>query len=196
MRGPDDRGWGFQGQDSDRRSRGGRGTGTAPPGRPDHGLTAPVGFQAVVEVGMDRGAGGWRLGRGLVARVATGVLRVRQEPVPVQEGHVLVLTGRGVPPEQVIVVGADLAGGMMVADVVVVDLGERNANEAQDQEDPEQPQAGTGERPYASSRPYPMEKRSTTRCRARVLWFAGQSGSSDRMTPAASRLSRRDGRPL
>src|SRR5256885_1215152 len=64
-----------------------------------------------------------------------------------QKRHVLVLTRRGVPPEQVIVVGADLARGMMMPDIVVIDLGERNPNDAENQEDLEQPQAGTGNWP-------------------------------------------------
>jgi hypothetical protein len=59
----------------------------------------------------------------------------------VEQRHVLILAGRWVPPEQVIVMGAELARGVMVADVVVIDLGEGDAEQAERQDDPEQTQA-------------------------------------------------------
>jgi hypothetical protein len=87
---------------------------------------------------MQSGARGLLIGGILIARVAIGVLKGRQEPVPVQEGHVIVLTGRRMPPEQMIVMRADLASGVMVANVVIVDLGKRDADQAEGQKDPEQ----------------------------------------------------------
>jgi hypothetical protein len=108
---------------------------------PDHGLSIPVGFKALVEVGVQGKAGGGPSGLIGVRWVAPGVLRVGQEPVPVEDRHVRVLAGRRVPPEEVIVMGAELARGVMVADVVVIDLGKGNAEQAEGQDDPEQTRA-------------------------------------------------------
>ena len=60
-------------------------------------------------------------------------LHERNEPVPVQHGHVVVEIGRGVPAQEVIVVDADFAGRVMVADVVIVGLGQRYVNDAENQ---------------------------------------------------------------
>ncbi len=57
-----------------------------------------------------------------------------QEPVPVQFRHVLGGPGGGVPAEQVVVVLADLAGGVVVANVVEVGLRQRSVSQAEDQE--------------------------------------------------------------
>ena len=60
-------------------------------------------------------------------------LHDRHEPVPVQHGHVVVEVGRRVPAQQVIVITADFAGRVMVADVVIVGLGQRHVNDAENQ---------------------------------------------------------------
>ena len=57
----------------------------------------------------------------------------RNEPVPVQHGHVVVEVGRRVPAQKVIVIDADFAGRVMVADVVIVGLGQRHVHEAENQ---------------------------------------------------------------
>jgi hypothetical protein len=59
----------------------------------------------------------------------------------VDDRHVFVLAGGGMPPEQVVVMGTELARGVVVADVVVIDLGEGDAEQAEAQDDPEQTQA-------------------------------------------------------
>ena len=46
------------------------------------------------------------------------------EPVPVQHGNVVVRVGRWVPAQEVIVVDADLARSVVVADVVIIGLGQ------------------------------------------------------------------------
>ena len=57
----------------------------------------------------------------------------RHEPVPVQHGHIGVAIGPGVPSEQVIVISADLARGVMVADVVIIGLRQRHMHETENQ---------------------------------------------------------------
>jgi hypothetical protein len=48
----------------------------------------------------------------------------------VEHGDVVILAGRGMPAEQMIVVRANLSGPVVVPDVVIIDLGERNAQQA------------------------------------------------------------------
>jgi hypothetical protein len=52
----------------------------------------------------------------------------------VQERHVLRLARAGVPAEQVVVVLADLAGPVVVTDVVEVGLRQRGVDQAEDQQ--------------------------------------------------------------
>jgi len=70
---------------------------------------------------------------GALALVMIARLDERHEPVPMQHGHVVVQIGRGVPAQEVIMVDADFAGRVMVADVVVVGLGQRDVNDAENQ---------------------------------------------------------------
>lgn len=58
-----------------------------------------------------------------------------------QKGHIFILAGRRVPSEKMVMMGADLADGVMMADVVVIDLREGDANEADHEEGIQQPQA-------------------------------------------------------
>ncbi len=66
--------------------------------------------------------------------VTIAKLHDRHEPVPVQHRHVVVDVGRGVPAQQVIVIDADFTGLVVMADVVVIGLGQRHMNEAENQE--------------------------------------------------------------
>jgi hypothetical protein len=50
-----------------------------------------------------------------------------QEPVPVQDCQIEVLPGGRMPPQQVVVVRADLTDPIMMANVVVIGLWERDA---------------------------------------------------------------------
>ena len=63
-----------------------------------------------------------------------GRARLGQEPVPVQDGHVVGPTRGGVPAEQVVVVLAHLARPVMMADVVEVELRQRRMHDAEDQQ--------------------------------------------------------------
>jgi hypothetical protein len=57
----------------------------------------------------------------------------RDEPVPVQHGDVSVVVRRGVPAEKVIVISADFAGRVVMADVVIVGLRQRHVKETENQ---------------------------------------------------------------
>jgi hypothetical protein len=97
----------------------------------DYRLTLPVGCGPVSEMCVQ----GWAGAAMFVVRrlVMITELNNRDEPVPVQHGHVVVGVGRRVPAQKVIVVDADLVGRVMVTDVVVVGLGQRHVNEAENQ---------------------------------------------------------------
>jgi len=57
----------------------------------------------------------------------------RNEPVPVEQGDVVVVVGRGVPAQEVVMVGAELARGIVVADVVIIGLGKRYVDHTENQ---------------------------------------------------------------
>ena len=98
----------------------------------DHRVTMPVGCRPVPNVRVQRRAGtGVMLVVGALVMIAE--FHDRNEPVPVQHGHVVVEIGRRVPAQKVIVIDADFAGGVMVADVVIVGLGQRHVHEAENQ---------------------------------------------------------------
>ncbi len=71
----------------------------------------------------------------LVARalVVIAKLHDRHKPVPVQHGHVVVIVRRRVPAQEVVVITADLAGGVVMADVVIVGLGQWDVHETENQ---------------------------------------------------------------
>jgi hypothetical protein len=67
-----------------------------------------------------------RGGAGIVlptARVVTGLAGPRYDPVPVHNGDIGVLAGRGVPAQQVVVVWTDFPDPVVVPDVVEIGLG-------------------------------------------------------------------------
>ncbi len=57
-----------------------------------------------------------------------------EEPVPVQQRDIVVGIGVRMPAQEMVVVEADLAGGVVVANIVIVSLGQRNSNCAEDQD--------------------------------------------------------------
>ena len=57
----------------------------------------------------------------------------RDEPVPVQHGDVSVVVRRGVPAEKVIVITANFAWRVVMADVVIVGLRQRHVEETENQ---------------------------------------------------------------
>jgi len=66
----------------------------------------------------------------------------------VQDGDVLFAPGKWVPAQQVIVVRTDLAGSIVVPNVVIIGLGKRNAEEAEDQHrDPQNLHSRSSQRP-------------------------------------------------
>ena len=107
---------------------------------PKERLASPViRHQTVTDMGMNRGAGT----RPMV--VVIGLLvrnrrsfKQRQEPVPVQQRHVGIGFGRRVPPQQVIVVIANLARTVVMANVVIVGLRQRHVNHTQHHDPDEQ----------------------------------------------------------
>ena len=101
--------------------------------RADHRLAPPVRCRPVTQVGVQGRSrarstmlvvGAWLRGTGLDER---------DEPVPVQQGHIVGRGGRGMPSQEMIVVGADLAGRVMVADIVIVGLRQWDVDRAENQ---------------------------------------------------------------
>src|SRR5262249_26336115 len=89
-----------------------------PPVPPGGGPSPAPGRSTMLVVGA------WLRGTGLDER---------DEPVPVQQGHIVGRGGRGMPSQEMIVVGADLAGRVMVADIVIVGLRQWDVDRAENQ---------------------------------------------------------------
>jgi hypothetical protein len=72
----------------------------------------------------------------IIARLRVGVSELddRRKPVPVQQGDVAVRSGRRVPAQEMVVVQTELAGPVVVADVVKIGLRQRYVDHAEDQE--------------------------------------------------------------
>ncbi len=109
----------------------------------DHRVSRPVRLETVEVVSMqERTRGGTRI---VVpaARAVAGLAGPGYDPVPVHDGDIVVLAGRGVPAQQVVVVRTDFPGAVMMADVVKIGLGQGDAAQSWDQHrDPQQPHAG------------------------------------------------------
>jgi len=89
----------------------------------DHLVSRPVRLETVEVIRVQERARG---GAGIVAvaaRAVAGFAGPGYDPVPVHHGDIVVLAGRGVPPQQVVVVGTDFTDAVMVADVVKIGLG-------------------------------------------------------------------------
>ena len=77
----------------------------------------------------------------IAAGLTSARLDERDEPVPVKERHVGVGIGPRMPAQEMVVVGADLTRRVVVADIVIVSLRQRDVDRAEDQEaDPQGPQ--------------------------------------------------------
>jgi len=68
-----------------------------------------------------------------------GVQVMREQPMPMQNRHVLGLAGLGMPAEEVVVFRAGLARAVMVSDDVEVNLGQGNAEQSRDHQRERQP---------------------------------------------------------
>jgi hypothetical protein len=89
----------------------------------DHRISRPVRFETVEMISVkQRTRGGNRI---VVpaAQVVTGLAGPWYDPVPVHDGDIGVLAGRGVPAQQVVVVWTDFPDPVMVPDVVEIGLG-------------------------------------------------------------------------
>ena len=114
-------------------------------------LTLPVRCRPIPEVCVHARAGAGTMMLVVGALVMIAELHERNEPVPVQQGHVVVEIGRGVPAQEMIVIDADFAGRVVVADVVIVGLRQRYVDDAENQDadsqgscpSPDQPAAAT-----------------------------------------------------
>lgn len=99
----------------------------------------------------------------LIRRERTGSVFRGQEPVPVQGRHVLGVPRSRMPAEQVVVVVADFAGRIVVANVVEVGLRQRSMDEAEDQEN--DPQATLSSLLSPTSDRHKASPRSIRTCR-------------------------------
>jgi len=89
----------------------------------DHRISRPVRLETVEMISVkERTRGGDRI---VVpaAQVVTGLAGPWYDPVPVHDGDIVVLAGRGVPAQQVVVVWTDFPDPVMVPDVVEIGLG-------------------------------------------------------------------------
>jgi hypothetical protein len=98
--------------------------------RADHRVIEPIGLRPVTEVCVNKRP----LTVGVVTVVGIVGLGQRNKPVPVQQGDIGVNRGRGMPSQQVVVKEADLAGRVVVADIVIIRLRQRHANHTRDQQ--------------------------------------------------------------
>jgi hypothetical protein len=96
-------------------------------------IDLPVGLRKITQMSVQR----WSRRRAmlLIIRASGAAVRLdqRNDPVPMQHGHVIVVIGRGMPTEKMIVVDAYFIGRVMVANIVIVSLRQRHVNDAQNQ---------------------------------------------------------------
>ena len=89
----------------------------------DHRVSRPVRLETVEMIRVqERTRGGSRI-VAPAGRVVAGLAGPRYDPVPVHDGDIGVLAGRGVPAQQVVVVRTDFPDPVMVPDVVEIGLG-------------------------------------------------------------------------
>ena len=89
----------------------------------DHRISSPVRLETVEMISVKertRGSAGIVLP---TAHVVTGLAGPWYDPVPVHDGDIGVLAGRGVPAQQVVMVWTDFPDPVMVSDVVEIGLG-------------------------------------------------------------------------
>jgi hypothetical protein len=96
-------------------------------------IAQPVGLRKITQMCVQRRSR--RRAMMLIVGASGKSVRLdeRNNPVPMQHGHVIVVIGGGVPAEKMIVVDAYFVGRVMVADVVIIGLGQRHVNDAQNQ---------------------------------------------------------------
>ena len=96
-------------------------------------LAAPLGCRPITQLSVD----GWACAGAMLVVVSTlmviAELHDRNKPVPMKHGHVVVEVRRGMPAQKVIVITADFARQVMVANVVIIGLGQGHVNNAQNQ---------------------------------------------------------------
>jgi hypothetical protein len=96
-------------------------------------LATPVGSRPIPQLRVDGWAGAGAMLVVVRALVVIAELHDRNEPVPVEHGHVVVEVRRGMPAQKMIVITADFARQVMVAYVVIIGLGQGHVNNAQNQ---------------------------------------------------------------
>ncbi len=89
----------------------------------DHRVSRPVWLEAIEMVSMQERTRGSTWIIVPAARAVADPAGSRYDPVPVHDGDIVVLAGRGVPAQQVVVVRTDFPDAVMVPDVVEVGLG-------------------------------------------------------------------------
>jgi len=70
----------------------------------------------------------------MVLPVVAGAVQGRENPVPVQDRRIGIVARGRMPPEQMVVVDADLARRVVMANVVEVGLRQGNVDQARDQQ--------------------------------------------------------------
>jgi hypothetical protein len=96
----------------------------------NHRLAPPIWFRPIAELRVQP-----RLRPRVLGFISGTLVTIdqREEPVPMEEGNVVVQVGRRVPAQEVIVIKADLIRCVVVADVVVVGLWQRNVHDTENQ---------------------------------------------------------------
>lgn len=130
-----------------------------------HGLPLPVlRLKAVAEAGMERGAGAGAMLVAVRELVMIAGLDEWNKPVPVQQGHVVIEIGQGMPAQEMVMEETGLARRIVVANIVVIDLRYGNVDDAENHE-----------RDSQSSRPQPVNPPLDSHRFASMLTFGAGS---------------------
>lgn len=90
----------------------------------------PVGFETVPDMRLEGKPG---IGT-MVLPVVAGAVQGRENPMPVQDGRISIVARGRMPPKQMVVVDADFARRVVMANVVEVGLRQGNVDQARDQQ--------------------------------------------------------------
>ena len=95
-------------------------------------LAAPVvRHESIADMSVQRRAGTGSMMIVIGALVRIGWLEQRKEPVPVKQSEVRTSVGRRMPPKQMVVMGADLSGAVVMTNVVIVGLRQWDVHHAE-----------------------------------------------------------------
>ena len=106
----------------------------------------PVRLETIADMSMESRPGTGAMVLAVVGSlpVVAGAAQRREDPMPVQDGRIGIVTRGGMPPEQMVMVDADFARRVMMANVVEVGLRQGNMDQARDQQADPDPSGNAG----------------------------------------------------